>query len=138
MRKTAGGQYPVRERERERERESYGVPNPGPNLPVGSGPSNMGSNLVRGDVCVCARPPALSASLPPSDQPTHLRDTGKLLSKARFEPEGRSSIPARVTTAPSVPGGEGERERERGPATANLSPSQPRRCARSKNGRVYV
>ena len=75
--------------ERERERESYGVPNPGPNLPVGSGPSNMGSNLVRGNVCVCARPPALSASLPPSDQPTHHRDIGKLLSKARFEPEGR-------------------------------------------------
>ena len=33
--------------EREREREnSYGLPNPGPNLPVGSGPSNMGSNLI--------------------------------------------------------------------------------------------
>ena len=80
-----------RERERERER-SYGVPNHGPNFPVGSGPSNMGSNLVRGNVCVCARPPALSASLPPSDQPTHHRDIGKLLSKARFEPEGRYSI----------------------------------------------
>ena len=91
---------------------SYGVPNPGPNLPVGSGPSNMGSNLVRGNVCVCTRPPALSASLPPSDQPTHHRDIGKLLSKARFEPEGRSSIRRVLTTAPSVPGRERERERD--------------------------
>ena len=113
MRKTAGGQYPVRERERERKKKSYGLPNPGPNLPVGSGPSNMGSNLVRGNVCVCARPPALSASLPPSDQPTHHRDIGKLLSKVRFEPEGRSSIRRMLTTAPSEPGRERERERER-------------------------
>ena len=50
-----------REREREREK-SYGVPNPGPNLPVGSGPSNMGSNLVRGNVCVCT--PAGPVRLP--------------------------------------------------------------------------